>query len=199
MRRIALYLLINFTPYFFCAQISAVNDANNNEFTVRFDKIKSNAEDFNSVEMKVSHLEGSNNVQLHFTVPNYFLRYKTTLSDKVIIKTNNETVALENLVESDVEEGSICRTYVLAQNYIFTCSISKDLFNKIIKDNSITLTFYFAPNENFIIKRLEQEKFMHRDIFHFIKVQANNAVRYVASQPDLIQYNKLSEWLAQLK
>ena len=179
------------------SQIVSENDTINSSFTVQFNQVKPNVEVFKTAEMKVIAIEGSDVIKLLFTVPNYWLRYKTTVADYVILETAIETVKLQNEEENAVAEGSINLNYILSQNYLFTFSLPKDVFSKYLKDNLVKLTFCFAPNKNFIKNNLASEKFMHKGMMNIIGVNASKTIKYKVSQPDKVQYEKLIEWLAQ--
>ena len=180
------------------AQSNTLNDPDYSSIDVRFNKLRPNVKEFNTAEMSVNYNKIDNTIKIIFTVPNYWLRYKTTLSDYVVIETTNEKITLQNEVENTVAEGSISMNLIHSQNYFFTCSLSKDVFSKLVKDNITAITFCFAPNEDFIKKNLAENFIFDKVVVQTIKLRANNTLKYKASEPDTDQYQKLVAWVNQL-
>ena len=197
MVRISLFFCIFFAFNDVIGQTNINKTTFNSSFIVQFNRVKPNTEEFKTAEMKVIATEGSDVIKLLFTVPNYWLRYKTTVADYVILETAIETVKLQNEEENAVAEGSINLNYLLSQNYLFTFSLPKDVFSKYLKDNLVKLTFCFAPNKDFIKNNLASEKFMDKAMIKIIGRVASKTIKYKVSQPDKAQYEKLIEWLAQ--
>lgn len=198
MSKILYLIYLIFLSNFLVGQSLPLNDTLANNLCLRFDKIKPNVEEFNMAEMSISYEKSNSTIKLYFVVPNYYLRYKTTPNDYILIETSNEIVKLQNEAEIAVAEGSISFNLIHAQNYFFVCSVSKALFIRIFKDNIKKLTFCFAPNENFIKERLSKEKFFDKVVLRFIGLRAGDTIKYSVSQPNGIQYQKISEWLTNL-
>ena len=188
--------------YFIGYSLSAQSNSENGSadtINLRFNEITPNTGEFKGVEMNVSYDKKNDTILLDFVVPIDMFRYKTTLSDFVILETLTNNVKLHNLNENEVAEGSIYFNYWYFKNYTFTCAIPKKNFAKLINDGLIKAVFYFAPNKNFIIERLAKEKLMAKSFVRFYEKKGSKTVRSSATEPDKANYLALSSWLSKLE
>lgn len=154
--------------------------------SVTFNKVRPSFDNWSTAQLKVRNQVNNKNFVLTCDVPNYNLRFKTTLSDYCIIETNTKQFKLVNQKEVFAKE---------TLNYTFTFVISKDDLNEIVNNSLKKITFYFVPNERYVEERLATDKLMTEELKrHFVRV-SKMTLKYKVSNPDITQFSELKSWL----
>ncbi|MCL6462358.1 MAG: hypothetical protein I4O51_10890 [Flavobacterium micromati] len=135
--------------------------------------------------LQASYLPKSSSFALFFEVPNYDVRYKTTTADYAIIKMEDKEIRLKNLAEFDANG--------LIQKFVF--EVSKDTIQKLVNEEFKKITFYFAPNEDFIIQQLAKEKNLNPQYKEFISQNAKKTVETTIWRPNKRKLQELKLWL----
>lgn len=155
---------------------------------IRYTRVEFSNAWADEAEMHVYYLPNNANVMLLFEVPNYDVRYKTTKKDFAVIKLKDKEVKLQNQVEKDANG--------LIQNFVLHAS--KDTMMELLNDGLKRITFYFAPNEDFIIKRLLNEKNLNPRYKDEISQLAKQTVQTTIWSPDKKKLQELKLWLEKL-
>ena len=173
------------------AQSKLVQDTIESNISVMFNKLKYSNNTACRCELQVRYLPLSRSVLLYFEVPNYDLRFKTTLNDYAILKFDNIQFKFANKVESLYNERF---------NHIFVLELSNEKWKVFLTHHLKSITFFFEPNEEFILKSLATYKGFGSDKTlknTYVKL-ANKTVTSTCSKPDKKQYNDLIQWLYNL-
>ena len=172
----------------FFGQIKSSNDTLSNNISVMFNKVKYSNEDSCRAELNAKYLPDTNRVLITFEVPNYDLRFKTTLNDYAIVKFEGEELKMQNLVETVKNERG---------HHIFVFELTKVEWVMFSVQKLKLITFYFLPNEAFIVKSLQNHKGFGSDLElmkPYVKL-ASQTVKTTISKPNKIQYKELIAWL----
>ena len=174
------------------AQDKTVLDTITNKISLMFNKVKYSDNFSCKAELKVRYLSSSNSVLLHFEVPNYDYRFKTTLNDYAIVKFDKKEQTLQNLIASKQNERG---------NYIFVFKLSKENLLLILSNKLKSITFYFEPNEAYILRELAIHKGFGSDktLMNPYVNLAKQTVKTIVSKPNKKQYNELIVWLQKLQ
>jgi hypothetical protein len=186
MKKIFFILFIVLSYSFSFAHSLCDDKIFNDSIYVTFNKVKPSFDNWSSAQLNVIYQENTNNVILTFDVPNFILRFKTTLSDYCIIETESKQYKLINQKEVFTKE---------TLNYTFTFVVQKEILIEIVNNNLKKITFYFVPNEQFITESLENDKFMGNELKrHFVRL-SRKTIKYKISNPNQTQYIALKSWL----
>ena len=138
--------------------------------------------------LQTSYVSDSNDVVLFFEVPNYDVRYKTTKEDYAIIKIKDKEIRLQNSAAFDADG--------LIQKFVF--KVSKASMQEFLDDGFKKITFYFAPNEDFIVKRLAAEKNLNPEYRVIISQLAKKTAQTTIWNPDKKKLQDLKMWFEKL-
>ena len=138
--------------------------------------------------LQASYLPKSSSFALFFEVPNYDVRYKTTTADYAIIKMEDKEIRLQNLAEFDANG--------LIQKFVF--KVSRETLQKLVNEEFKKITFYFAPNEDFIIQQLAKEKNLNPQYKELISQNAKKTVETTIWRPNKKKLQELKLWLEKL-
>lgn len=169
------------------AQSLVSKDSTVTEKSVTFYKVIPSFDNWNTAELKATFHKDTGAILFHFDVPNYILRFKTTLNDYCIIETANKHIKLMNQQESFSKNGSLY--------YTLTLLISKDNLEELKQNDIKKITFYFERNENYIKKQLEEDKLMREELKQHFARLSNRTIKYKVSNPNEKHYNELKFWL----
>lgn len=170
-------------------QSKNTSDTLRNNISVMFNKVKNSYNWSTKAELKVKYVPSNNNVLLFFELLNNDFRFKTTLNDYAILKFDENELRLQNKVEAINNERG---------HHIFVFELSKEKWNLFIKKHLKSVIFYFAPNEEFIVKTMSTRKGFDSELRRYYGELAKKTVTTTISKPDKKALNEMKLWLQKL-
>lgn len=188
MKIIFLLTILNLLCLGTIAQSTIKQDKVTSDILVMFNRVRYSDNWSSKAELTAKYLQNNGSVLLSFEVPNYDFRFQTTLNDYATVKFDDNDIKLQNMVESNQNERG---------HHIFVFELPREKWTLFLKHQLKSITFYFAPNEEFIAKKIATYKGFGTDDKsrkQYIEL-AKKTVKTTISKPEKKQYNTFIAWL----
>lgn len=189
MNKVTFTILCFFMVFFVNVHSNILNDTIRSNISVMYNRVSKTDLQACRAELKVSFLPKTKMVLLYFEVPNYSFRYRNTFEDYLVIKTKDNEIKLDNLVESDPN---------YAENHKVVFAMAKNIFLELLPEYFSKLKFNFALDEVFNMNKLKNRKDINDGDKNWVLKIAKETSEIKVSKPDKKALTEVKLWLEKL-